>query len=106
MWQLYLLAVVKQKITQVQGVLNVLNVHDVHVWAISSGLTACNCHILIAEQNASEGQKIQQNVTHMLQHDFKINHATIQIKVADCGDHCHGVENHHAHITKSHHDHT
>ena len=91
------LATVKQKITQVQGV---LNVHDVHVWAISSGLTACNCHILIAEQNVSAGQKIQQDVTHMLEHDFKINHATIQIEVEDCGDHDHMVK------IKSHHEHT
>lgn len=88
------LAKVKQKITEVQGV---LNVHDVHVWAISSGLTACNCHILIAEQNVSAGQKIQQNVTHMLEHDFNINHATIQIEVADCGDHDHMAKNHHKH---------
>lgn len=88
------LAKVKQKITEVQGV---LNVHDVHVWAISSGLTACNCHILIAEQSVSAGQKIQQNVTHMLEHDFNINHATIQIEVADCGDHDHMAKNHHNH---------
>ena len=88
------LAKVKQKITEVQGV---LNVHDVHVWAISSGLTACNCHILIAEQSVSAGQKIQQNVTHMLEHDFNINHATIQIEVADCGDHDHMAKNHHKH---------
>ena len=88
------LAKVKQKITEVQGV---LNVHDVHVWAISSGLTACNCHILIAEQNVSAGQKIQQNVTHMLEHDFNINHATIQIEVVDCGDHDHMAKNHHNH---------
>ena len=88
------LAKVKQKITEVQGV---LNVHDLHVWAVSSGLTACNCHILIAEQSVSAGQKIQQNVTHMLEHDFNINHATIQIEVADCGDHDHMAKNHHKH---------
>lgn len=91
------LANVKQKITEVQGVLNVLNVHDVHVWAVASGLTACNCHILIAEQNVSSGQKIQQNVTHMLEHDFNINHATIQIEVLDCGEHDHMSKNHHDH---------
>ena len=88
------LANVKQKITEVQGV---LNVHDLHVWAVSSGLTACNCHILIADQNVSAGQKIQQNVTHMLEHDFNINHSTIQIEVVDCGDHDHAAKSHHDH---------
>ena len=85
---------VKQKVSEVEGV---LSVHDLHVWAVSSGLIACDCHILIAEQNVSTGQKIQQNVTHMLEHDFNINHATIQIEVADCGDHDHMAKNHHKH---------
>ena len=88
------LAKVKQKTSEVEGV---LSVHDLHVWAVSSGLIACNCHILIAEQNVSDGQKIQQNVTHMLAHDFNINHATVQIEVEDCGDHDHMAKSHHEH---------
>ena len=88
------LAKVKQKTSEVEGV---LSVHDLHVWAVSSGLIACNCHILIAEQNVSDGQKIQQTVTHMLAHNFNINHATIQIEVEDCGDHDHMAKSHHEH---------
>lgn len=88
------LAKVKRKISEVEGV---LSVHDLHVWAVSSGLIASDCHILIAEQNVSTGQKIQQNVTQMLTHDYNINHATIQIEVEDCGDHDHMAKNHHDH---------
>ena len=47
----------------------------------------------------STGQQIQQDVTHMLEHDFNINHATIQIEVVDCNDNDHAVK------IKSHHEH-
>lgn len=89
---------VEQAIQKVKGV---LDVHDLHVWTVSSGLIACSCHILIAEQSVSAGQKIQQDVTHMLEHDFKISHSTIQIEVEDCGGHDHTTqtndEHKHAH---------
>ena len=83
------LAKVKQKISEIQGV---LSVHDLHVWAVSSGLIACDCHIMITEQSVSAGQIIQQNVSHMLAHDFKISHSTIQIEVEDCGGHNHAIK--------------
>jgi cobalt-zinc-cadmium efflux system protein len=73
----------------IHKVKSVLDVHDLHVWTVPSGLIACNCHILIAEQSVSAGQKIQQDVTQLLEHDFKIRHSTIQIEVEDCGGHDH-----------------
>ena len=75
--------------TTIRKVDGVLDVHDLHVWTVSSGLIACNCHILVAEQNVSSAQKIQTEVAHELEHDFKISHTTIQIEVEDCGGHDH-----------------
>ena len=77
---------VESSIRKVPGV---LNMHDLHVWTISSGLIAGSCHILVAEQSVSSGQKILKEVAHMLEHDFKISHSTIQIEVEDCGGHGH-----------------
>ncbi len=94
------LAEVEQTIREVKGV---LDVHDLHVWTVSSGLIACSCHILVADQNVSDGQKILKEVAHMLEHDFKISHSTIQIEVEDCGGHDHATlsddehEHKHAH---------
>lgn len=85
---------VEQAIRDVQGV---LDVHDLHVWTVSSGLIACNCHILVAEQSVSAAQKIQAEVTHELEHDFKITHSTIQIEVEDCGGHDHTMQSDHQH---------
>ena len=71
-----------QAIQQVPGV---QGAHDLHVWSISSGRAACSCHITVKEQSAREGQAIQQAVTEMLAHEFRITHTTIQVEVEQCG---------------------
>lgn len=81
----------------IRNVGGVLDVHDLHVWAISSGLIACSCHILVANQSVSGGQKILKEVAHELEHDFKISHTTIQIEVEDCGGHDHAILSKHKH---------
>jgi cobalt-zinc-cadmium efflux system protein len=73
---------VVQSIRQVPGV---LDVHDLHVWTVSSGMAACSLHIRVGEQSALEGQRIQQAVAEMLEHDFRIAHSTIQVEVETCG---------------------
>lgn len=83
----------------IRNVNGVLDVHDLHVWTISSGLIACSCHALVAEQSISDGQKILTKVAHMLEHDFKISHSTIQIEVESCGGHDHSK------LTADDHDH-
>lgn len=84
---------VEQGIRAVPGV---LDAHDLHVWTVSSGLIASSCHIVVADQNISKGQQILQEVAHMLDHDFKIGHSTIQVESEGCGGHDHAVESRHA----------
>lgn len=94
------LAEVERTISNIEGV---INVHDLHVWTVSSGLIACSCHIVVKEQSVGAAQRIQEKIAHELDHDFKISHTTIQIEVVDCGGHDHKVVNkldhhhHHAH---------
>ena len=89
---------VEQIITNVDGV---VSVHDLHVWTVSSGFIACSCHIVVNEQSVGLAQKIQKEVAHELEHDFKISHTTIQIEVEDCGGHDHNsmynANHHHLH---------
>ncbi|OAI38601.1 hypothetical protein AYO40_06545 [Planctomycetaceae bacterium SCGC AG-212-D15] len=70
-----------QSIQQVPGV---QNVHDLHVWTISSGMAACCCHIVVGEQSARDGQRIQQAVGELLDRDFRVAHTTIQIEAEPC----------------------
>jgi cobalt-zinc-cadmium efflux system protein len=75
-------AKVVEAICKVPGV---CNVHDLHVWTVSSGRIACSCHIRVEEQSVREGQQIQRAVSELLGHEFAIHHATIQVEVEGCG---------------------
>jgi cobalt-zinc-cadmium efflux system protein len=72
------MAAVEQAIATVPGV---RNVHDLHVWTVGSGVIACSCHVLVAEQSIREGQQILQSVVDELGHRFSISHTTVQIEV-------------------------
>jgi cobalt-zinc-cadmium efflux system protein len=72
------MAAVEKAIAGVQGV---LNVHDLHVWTLGSGVIACSCHILVAEQSIREGQQILKSVVEELSHHFGIDHTTVQVEV-------------------------
>jgi cobalt-zinc-cadmium efflux system protein len=65
----------------IAGVPGVLNVHDLHVWTVGSGVIACSCHVRVAEQSIREGQQILKLVVDELGHHFGINHTTVQIEV-------------------------
>jgi cobalt-zinc-cadmium efflux system protein len=75
------MAAVERAICEVDGV---LAVHDLHVWTIGSGIIACSCHITVGEQSIREGQNVLRAVNEVLNHKFKISHATIQVEVEGC----------------------
>lgn len=81
----------------IRSVVGVLDMHDLHVWTVSSGLVASTLHIVVAEQNVSSSQQIQQKVAHVLEHDFNISHSTIQVEIDDCGGHEHAAKAKNAH---------
>jgi cobalt-zinc-cadmium efflux system protein len=68
----------------VQGMPGVLNVHDLHVWTVTSGLIACSCHVVVTEQSVRSGQQVLRDVAEMLQLQFGVTHTTIQIEVEGC----------------------
>jgi cobalt-zinc-cadmium efflux system protein len=69
----------------IRGVPGVRDAHHLHVWTLSPGMPACSCHVVVDEQSAREGQRVQQCVADMLGRDFHIAHSTIQVEVEDCG---------------------
>lgn len=69
---------VKQTLEAIEGV---INVHDLHVWTITSGLDSLTCHLLI-EDNQDE-QRILQRAIQQIEKQFKIMHTTIQIEKSD-----------------------
>jgi cobalt-zinc-cadmium efflux system protein len=68
----------------IRDVAGVLNVHDLHVWTVTSGIVACSCHILVAEQSVRSGQQVLRAVAEVLRQRFHITHTTIQVEVEGC----------------------
>lgn len=68
---------VKQKLEQLEGV---MNVHDLHIWTITSGLDSLSCHLLIEDD--ADSQAILQKAVHLIGQNFKISHTTIQIETS------------------------
>ncbi|WP_203362977.1 cation diffusion facilitator family transporter [Bacillus sp. REN10] len=70
-------AEVKKELEAIDGV---IDVHDLHIWTITSGLDTLTCHILIEDNKDS--QQILQQAINKIQDKFKIKHTTIQIETS------------------------
>ena len=67
---------VEQAIRSVPGV---RDVHDLHIWALTSGKNVLSTH-LVADASQGTEQQILSRVTELLHEQFDISHATIQVE--------------------------
>jgi cobalt-zinc-cadmium efflux system protein len=58
----------------------VIDVHDLHVWTISTGMDALSGHIVVRDQMLSESNKILSEINRVLAMRYKIIHTTIQLE--------------------------
>src|SRR5713226_870272 len=56
------------------------DVHDLHVWSITSNMYALSCHALIENLPPSDSSSILQSLNAMLSEKYHIDHATIQFE--------------------------
>ena len=75
---------VEQIVSSLTAIDGVNDVHDVHVWSISSDSHALSCHVRIADMPLSESENILRQVTDLLASRFHIHHTTIQFENALC----------------------
>jgi cobalt-zinc-cadmium efflux system protein len=61
------------------GLPGVSDVHDLHIWPISTTNTALTCHLVISGGHPGDG--FLAKIAHELDHRFSIDHPTIQIEV-------------------------
>ena len=60
----------------------VLSVHDLHVWTITSGLNALSCHLVVrGDYTIEESTVLLKEIEHQLAHE-SIQHVTIQLEAA------------------------
>ncbi|MFC1952904.1 cation diffusion facilitator family transporter [Chloroflexota bacterium] len=62
-------------------------VHDVHVWTITSGIYAMSAHLIIKDQSVSGSSEIVGKVNHDMGQRFNITHTTLQLECERC-DNC------------------
>lgn len=70
--------------TAVKGVPGVEDIHDVHVWTITSGIHALSAHLSITDQKVSQSGDIITKVNDLLAEDFNITHTTLQLECESC----------------------
>ncbi len=67
---------VRVAIAEVPGV---TDVHDLHVWTVTSGFFAMSGHAIV--RDPAESQRVLEEIHHRMRERFGIRHATIQIEV-------------------------
>ncbi len=66
------------------GVEGVIDVHDLHIWSLSSHSHALSCHAVIADRPLSSSAAILERINHVLETRFDIHHATVQFEHRRC----------------------
>ncbi len=61
-----------------RGHAGVVNVHDLHIWEISSGFPALSAHVLVARDE--DCHRIRREVEGMLHDRFSLDHTTLQVE--------------------------
>ena len=99
------LTAVESRLNQLAGV---TKVHDLHIWTVTSGFDSLTCHLIV--EDGLPSYPILNEALELLQHDFGISHATIQIENSSVthGDlHCQGgaASHSHSHTHEGEHQH-
>ncbi|GAC1393322.1 MAG: cation diffusion facilitator family transporter [Ktedonobacteraceae bacterium] len=79
---------VSQLVADMRRVDGVKEVHDLHVWSITSSMYALSCHVLIDDLPPSGSSPILQTLKNMLHEHYRIDHTTIQFECSTKGACC------------------
>lgn len=66
---------VKKALEHIEGV---VDVHDLHIWSITSGFDSLTCHMRI--ENGTQSQHILQEAINLMKNQFHIDHTTFQLE--------------------------
>jgi cobalt-zinc-cadmium efflux system protein len=78
------LAAVREAISRTPGV---ASAHDLHVWSVTSDDISASAHVEL--ESGADAETVRLAVTSVLQEQFDIEHATIQVEVTPCADGAH-----------------
>lgn len=72
---------VRAALLQVEGV---VEVHDIHMWTLASGIYSMSGHIVVNDQPVSTCSCIVQKCAETLQEKFQFSHTTLQLESTAC----------------------
>lgn len=64
----------------------VQDMHDVHVWTLTSGMYALSAHVVTSNMPLKETAPLLRKINFLLCQQFKIGHAAIQLETEDSGN--------------------
>jgi cobalt-zinc-cadmium efflux system protein len=70
-----------ETIKRIEGV---NDIHDIHIWTITSGIHALSAHILIDDRMVSDSSVVITKINDLLSRDFGIQHTTLQLECESC----------------------
>ena len=88
-------------IESIKKVSGVVDVHDIHIWTITSGIHALSAHLQIEDQMVSRSTDVVAVVNEDLAKNFNITHTTLQLECERCESCPGGLI---CNITRSEHD--
>jgi cobalt-zinc-cadmium efflux system protein len=72
----------------VRHIPGVNEVHDIHIWTITSDIYALSAHLVIDDQMVSRSMDIVKTVRQELAKRYSINHTTLQLECESCPTGC------------------
>ena len=73
-----------QVIDFIQNIPGVNEVHDIHIWTITSNIYALSAHLVIDDQMVSKSMDIVKAVRQELASRYNISHTTLQLECQSC----------------------
>ncbi|MEM2226124.1 MAG: cation diffusion facilitator family transporter [Candidatus Bathyarchaeia archaeon] len=81
----------KEVVERLRGIEGVLDVHDLHIWSITSHTHVLSAHLVLSERALGDPDRILNEVKAALKEGFGISHSTLQLEregYREIGDVC------------------
>jgi cobalt-zinc-cadmium efflux system protein len=76
----------EEVIQAIKNIEGVRDIHDLHIWAITSGVRALSAHVLITDDLVSKCGDISKGVKTVIREKFSINHITLEFECENCSE--------------------
>ena len=76
--------IVEKVIESLKKIEGVEEIHDMHIWTITSGIYALSAHLVVKDLMVSQSTGLLETVNKSLADNFNITHTTLQLECETC----------------------